>query len=72
MVSQAVSFFFAGTETSSATIAFTLYELCMHPHIQNKVRNEVITCITKYGDCTYEALNDMKYLNQCISGMYLY
>lgn len=68
MVSQAVAFFIAGTETPSTTIAFTLYELCRLPHIQDKVRSEVLACIAKYGGCTYEAVNDMKYLHQCIFG----
>lgn len=68
MLAQAISFFVAGTETSSGTMAFTLYELCMHPHIQDKVRSEVMSCIKKHGGCTYEAVHDMKYLNQCISG----
>lgn len=33
-----------------------------------KVQNEIDTCVKRYGGFTYEALNDMKYLENCISG----
>lgn len=68
MVSQAITFFTAGYETTSNLIAFTLYELCIHPDIQTRVRNEMQETIQKHGDITYEAIQDMKYLNMVVSG----
>lgn len=68
LVAQAAQFFVAGFETTSSTMAFTLYELCIHPHIQDKVRNEIISCKQKYGGINYEALQNMKYLHQCVLG----
>lgn len=70
LVAQAVQFFVAGFETTSTTMAFTLYELCLHPHIQDKVRTEIVACLKQYG-FTYEALKEMKYLHQCVLGTYI-
>lgn len=59
--------FGAGTETTAATISFTLYALCMHAEIQEKVRSEVTNVIAKHG-ISYESLKEMSYLGMCISG----
>nr|QLL22071.1 cytochrome P450 [Tribolium confusum] len=67
VVAQAAQFFVAGFETTSSTIAFTLYELCLHPHIQQKLRAEISSCIKEHGGITYEAIQDMKYLQMCVS-----
>ncbi|KAF2893763.1 hypothetical protein ILUMI_12408, partial [Ignelater luminosus] len=62
VVAQACMFFFAGFETTSATMAFTLYELCLSKEIQNKARLEVKEILAKHGGFTYEALQNMNYL----------
>ncbi|KAF2879307.1 hypothetical protein ILUMI_26862 [Ignelater luminosus] len=66
VVAQAVQFFFAGFETVSSTMAFTLYELCLNKNIQNKVRSEVQNVLASYGGFTFEAVNNMKYLQMVI------
>lgn len=68
VVAQAVQFFLAGFETTGSTISFTLYELALNPIIQKKLRTDVNTTLKKYGSFTYEAMQDMKYLDQCVSG----
>lgn len=71
MVAQAGQFFVAGFETTSSTMAFTLYELCLHPNIQQKLREEIQNSIRKNNGITYESLLDMKYLHMCVSGKVL-
>lgn len=68
VIAQAAQFFTAGFETTSSVIAFTLYELCLNQHIQDKLRKEIRACMQKHGNYTYESLQDMKYLHQCIQG----
>ncbi|KAJ9594228.1 hypothetical protein L9F63_014388 [Diploptera punctata] len=65
---QAYSFFTAGFETSSSTMTFALYELALHPEIQNKLREEICQVLQKHNNqVTYEAIQDMKYLDMVVS-----
>ncbi|XP_059222051.1 cytochrome P450 6d1-like [Stomoxys calcitrans] len=64
-------FYMAGSETTSATISFTLYEMAMYPDIFAKAQNEVDEILERYGlkpdgHLTYEAIQDMKYLDLCV------
>ncbi|XP_051168310.1 cytochrome P450 6k1-like isoform X1 [Leptopilina boulardi] len=58
--------FFSGFESSSTTSSFTLMELAKHSDFQQKAREDINASIEKHG-LTYEAFNDMKYLDQCIA-----
>ncbi|KAJ3654762.1 hypothetical protein Zmor_013929 [Zophobas morio] len=66
VVAQAAQFFVAGFETTSSTMGFTLYELCLHPGIQQRLRKEIKTCLQQHGGFTYEAIQSMKYLHMCV------
>ncbi|CAH1117888.1 unnamed protein product [Phaedon cochleariae] len=66
LVGPAIQFFMAGFETTSSTISFTLYELCLNKNIQNKLRTEVLSNIKKHGGVTYEGLLEMKYMDLCV------
>nr|WCC58058.1 cytochrome P450 [Pharsalia antennata] len=66
VVAQAVQFFIASFETTSSTMSFALYELCLQPEIQDKLREEVINSIGKYGGITYEGLKEMRYMEMCV------
>lgn len=66
VVSQPMQFFAAGVETTSAAISFTLYELCIHPQIQNKLRQEILNYLQENKEITYDTLKDLKYLEMCI------
>lgn len=70
MLSQAVTFFTAGYETTGNLISFTLYELALHPEIQERAREEILEVIEAHGDVTYEAIQEMKYLNMVVAGKY--
>lgn len=69
MVSQAITFFTAGYETTGNLIAFTLYELCLQPDIQERLQKEMLEKLEQHGGVTYEAIQDMKYLNMVVAGM---
>ncbi|XP_012062211.1 PREDICTED: probable cytochrome P450 6a13 [Atta cephalotes] len=67
IAAQAFGFFAAGYETSSNTIAFCLYELALNQEIQDKTRREVHNAIgTRDGKLTYDAVQEMKYLDMVI------
>ncbi|XP_039312861.1 probable cytochrome P450 6a14 [Solenopsis invicta] len=64
---QSFIFFAAGFETSATTMTFALYELAQQHDIQDKTRNEIDEVLTKHGELTYDAVNDMTYLQKVIS-----
>ena len=69
ITAQSAVFFVAGFETSSTTMAFALYELSKHQYIQDKVRYEINTVLAKHDNkITYEAIQEMKYMDQVIDG----
>ncbi|KAL0270232.1 UNVERIFIED_CONTAM: hypothetical protein PYX00_007703 [Menopon gallinae] len=64
---QAFIFFTAGFETSSTTTQYALYELAVHPEMQERVRKEVKRVINKYnGSITYEGLTEMEFLGRIV------
>lgn len=68
-----VSFFGAGFETTASTMSFTLYELAFHQDIQDLVRSEIKNALAESdGKITYELVQNLKLLELCIDGMYLF
>lgn len=57
-------------ETSSTTLTFALYELALSPDVQETLRDDIQTVLSRHGnELTYEAMLDMKYLQMVIDGM---
>lgn len=71
LVSQALTFFIAGFETTSSTMGFALYEFAHNQDIQEKLRNEINVISEKYGGIKYDSIKDMPYLDMCIKGAFL-
>lgn len=69
IAAQAFVFFAAGYETSSNTIAFCLHELALNQEIQEKTRREIHNVIeARDNKLTYDAVQEMKYLDMVILG----
>ncbi|CAH1099950.1 unnamed protein product [Psylliodes chrysocephalus] len=67
IIGQSFIFFTAGFETSSAVSSLMLYEICKNPDVQEKLRAEINETISKYGDLTYDATNEMPYFTQIMN-----
>jgi cytochrome P450 family 6 len=69
LAAQAFVFFLGGFETSSTTMTFCMYELCLHEDIQDRLREEIDVVLKKHdGKLTYEAILEMEYLDKVVSG----
>lgn len=69
MASQAIMFFSAGNETTSLALSFVLSEIASNKEIQNSLREEIVETFRKHGDFTYDALQEMKYLDMVWKGL---
>jgi len=68
-VAQALTFLTAGYETSGSTLSFALYELALHPEIQQRMRVEIMQVLSKHdGKLTYDGIQNMSYLDRVVSG----
>ncbi|XP_034250371.1 cytochrome P450 6a2-like [Thrips palmi] len=63
---QAFIFFVAGFETSSSATSACLGELAHHQDVQDRLREEVDRVLAKHGAITYEALQEMTYMEQVL------
>jgi len=68
-VAQALTFLIAGFESSASTLNFALYELALHPEIQESLRAEILQVLSKHdGKLTYDGIQNMSYLDRVVSG----
>ncbi|XP_063929995.1 cytochrome P450 6a8-like [Zophobas morio] len=68
ITAQSFVFFLAGFETSSSATSWAMFELAKNPDIQDKLRDEINSVVAKHnGKVTYEALREMKYMDQVIN-----
>lgn len=71
MAAQTFAFFLAGFETSSATIAYALYELALNPQMQERLQQEITEVLERHNkEFTYEAIKEMEYLEMVIKGQF--
>uniref|UniRef100_A0A182QM30 Cytochrome P450 n=1 Tax=Anopheles farauti TaxID=69004 RepID=A0A182QM30_9DIPT len=59
--------FFGAYDATGVTIFYCLFELAQQPDLQERARTCVLETLEKYGGMTYEALNDMPYIDQCLN-----
>lgn len=59
-------------ETSSTTMTFALYELALNPDVQQKLRDDIKSVLSRHDNkLNYDAMLEMKYLQMVIDGKYL-
>lgn len=69
MAAQAFVFYLAGFETSATTMTFALLELSQNSDVQDKLREQINSVLKKHHNkITYEAINEMEYLEKVVSG----
>ncbi|XP_043518308.1 cytochrome P450 9e2-like [Frieseomelitta varia] len=67
MTAQAFIFFFGGFESTSALMCFAAYEIGINVQIQKRLQDEIDQVLEDCnGQVTYDAVNDMKYLDAVI------
>ncbi|XP_066906684.1 cytochrome P450 9e2 isoform X1 [Halyomorpha halys] len=66
LMAHALSFLTAGFEATALVITYALLELCMHPEIQDALREEIMEQVKLNGGLTYEALKSMKLMKQIV------
>jgi cytochrome P450 family 6 len=50
-------------------MSYALYELALHPEIQNRLRAEITKVLKKHnGQLTYDGMQEMDYLDMVVSG----
>ncbi|CAD7083740.1 unnamed protein product [Hermetia illucens] len=68
VLGQTFVFHIAGFEASASILQFCFYELACNPDIQNRLRHHINQVLRKHdGEVTYEAIMDMKYLDQVVN-----
>lgn len=67
IASNCLLFYNAGTETTSGTTGFLLYELALWPEIQQKLVSEIDEALkTHHGKISYDMIQEMTYLEMCL------
>ncbi|XP_076996603.1 cytochrome P450 3A4-like [Tamandua tetradactyla] len=64
---QAITFIFAGYETTSSTLSFIAYHLATHPEVQERLQGEIDRAFPNKADPTYDILFQMEYLDMVVS-----
>nr|XP_003705489.1 PREDICTED: cytochrome P450 9e2-like [Megachile rotundata] len=68
MTAQAFIFFFGGFESTSTLMCFAAYEVGVNDEVQKRLQDEIDEVLNNAnGDVTYEAINNMKYLDAIIN-----
>lgn len=68
MTAQAFVFFFGGFETTSSLLCFAAHELAVNPEIQERLQRKIDQVLKDTnGEVTYEAINEMKYLDAVVN-----
>lgn len=70
LLAQALSFFFAGLESTSNTLSFCLYELSKRPDLQLKIQQEVDAALKRHGSFTYQMMQELPYIENVINGRF--
>uniref|UniRef100_A0A4W4H175 unspecific monooxygenase n=1 Tax=Electrophorus electricus TaxID=8005 RepID=A0A4W4H175_ELEEL len=67
ILSQSISFIFAGYETTSATLSFFFYNMATNPKIMKKLQEEIDQTFPDKAPFEYDAMMNMDYLDATLS-----
>ncbi|XP_066597508.1 cytochrome P450 6j1-like [Prorops nasuta] len=68
MTAYVLSFLVDGNETSSTTMSFVGFLLAQHPDVQERVRKEVKSVLSKHDNTiSYDSLKELNYMDQAIN-----
>ncbi|KAK4887309.1 hypothetical protein RN001_003580 [Aquatica leii] len=68
ITAAAISFYFAGFDTTSTSLTFMAYALGVNPDVQKKLRSEVDEAMARCnGELTFEIVMNMEYLEMVIA-----
>lgn len=71
ILAQSLTFFIAGFDTTSTTLAFALYELARSPDVQIKLREEIQKSILENNwDITFDTIPQLSYLDMILNGKF--
>ncbi|GBP68700.1 Cytochrome P450 6B2 [Eumeta japonica] len=66
MAAQAFIFYLGGFETSSGTMSFLMHEISQNLDVQERLYKEISEVVERHGGVTYEAINEMRYLEMVL------
>ncbi|XP_014291138.1 probable cytochrome P450 6d5 [Halyomorpha halys] len=66
LMAQAISFLAGGFDSTALLLAYAMLEISQKSEIQDALREEIMEKVKLNGGLTYEALRNMKYLEQTI------
>ncbi|XP_036028239.1 cytochrome P450 3A13-like [Onychomys torridus] len=67
ILAQAITFIFAGYETTSTALSFITYLLAIHPDVQKKLQHEIDAVLPNKAPATYQALVEIEYLDMVVN-----
>jgi cytochrome P450 family 6 len=71
IAAQVCVFFLGGFETAATSMSFCLYELSLNQDVQRRLREEIDHVLKEHkGNFTYNALEQMEYLDHVVAGQY--
>lgn len=67
IASQVFIFYIAGMESSSSTVAYTLYELTQNEEMLKRAQKDITETLEKHKlELTYESIMDMSFIDLCV------
>ena len=67
IIANSINFLAVGYDTTSLLILFTLYNLCLHQDVQEKLYQELKSILNERKSFDYESISGSKYLDAVIS-----